>query len=330
MGNKRLAYLDIAKGIGIIAVVVGHSIRPDIFPAKLIGAWHMPLFYIISGLCFNDEKYSGTSKVEFLKSRIRSILQPLLCSMVFFMLMDMLPGVDHYSCHDLMALKLPFATWFLASLFLAEVVFWLWTMLVRRTPIAGRATLVILCTCAAILITGCTELPYALNTIPLAVAFFGLGNMLRNRMGMLENSFAQMTMPKKISMSALAVGIVFAYTLYINDSLGMSTNYIPQPYLATLLVAVTGSVGVIMVSSLLDHAAIRYVSRMGEWLVFLGKNSLTILIFHMWWMRLGKVFVRPLIGVGIEPLLVWPFLIATIYVINYYAPWFIGKKRTNR
>lgn len=328
MSNNRLAYLDIAKGIGIIAVVVGHSIRPDILPAKLIGAWHMPLFYLISGLCFNDVKYSGGAKGDFLKSRMRSILQPLLCSMVFFMLMDLLSGVDHYSYHDLLAFKLPFATWFLASLFFAEVVFWLWTMLVKRIPAAGKAPLVVLCMCAAILITGCDELPYALNTIPLAVAFFGFGNIVRSRMGTLEKGFTQMSMAKKLSMPILAAGIVFAYTLYINECLGMSTNYIPQPYLATILVAIIGSVGVIMVSSLLDHATKRSASRLGEWLVFLGKNSLTILIFHMWWMRLGKAFLRPLIGVGIEPLLVWPCLLVTIYVINRYVPWFIGKKRT--
>ncbi|MEH7127363.1 acyltransferase family protein, partial [Neobacillus drentensis] len=54
-GNKsRLEYLDIAKGILIILVVLGHSS----FSNRFVIYWfHMPAFFIISGLLYRN-KYS--------------------------------------------------------------------------------------------------------------------------------------------------------------------------------------------------------------------------------------------------------------------------------
>ena len=50
--KKRVGYIDIAKGIGIILVVMGHNdfalISP--FAHKLIYSFHMPMFFFMSGL----------------------------------------------------------------------------------------------------------------------------------------------------------------------------------------------------------------------------------------------------------------------------------------
>lgn len=49
---KRIEYLDYAKGIGIILVVLGHIlIKGNI--KIYIYSFHMPLFFIISGYLFN-------------------------------------------------------------------------------------------------------------------------------------------------------------------------------------------------------------------------------------------------------------------------------------
>ena len=40
---------DIMKGIGIVAVIIGHSTVPG-FIFKFLFIWHMPLFFIIGGL----------------------------------------------------------------------------------------------------------------------------------------------------------------------------------------------------------------------------------------------------------------------------------------
>lgn len=51
--NKRLDYLDVAKGIGILLVILGHCQLGRIGRAhSLIYSFHMPLFFFISGVCF--------------------------------------------------------------------------------------------------------------------------------------------------------------------------------------------------------------------------------------------------------------------------------------
>ena len=46
----RLLYIDIAKGIGILFVVIGHTVRDNV-SHSIIFSFHMPLFFILSG-CF--------------------------------------------------------------------------------------------------------------------------------------------------------------------------------------------------------------------------------------------------------------------------------------
>jgi hypothetical protein len=55
--EKRVGYIDIAKGIGIILVVMGHNdfslISP--FAHKLIYSLHMPMFFFMSGMFFKPD-----------------------------------------------------------------------------------------------------------------------------------------------------------------------------------------------------------------------------------------------------------------------------------
>ena len=48
--KKRIFYLDIAKGVGVILMILGHV--PDLTTAsrQFITSFHMPLFFFISGM----------------------------------------------------------------------------------------------------------------------------------------------------------------------------------------------------------------------------------------------------------------------------------------
>lgn len=50
--HQRLKWVDIAKGMGIIFVVIGHSESSTVIPHYLFW-FHMPLFFIISGFLYN-------------------------------------------------------------------------------------------------------------------------------------------------------------------------------------------------------------------------------------------------------------------------------------
>lgn len=84
--NKvRLNYIDIAKGIGILLVVIGHTVKDD-YSHAIIFSFHMPLFFILSGFFIKPQNL----KDNFLKIW-RSLLIPylfacsisLMCTLVF-------------------------------------------------------------------------------------------------------------------------------------------------------------------------------------------------------------------------------------------------------
>lgn len=72
--SLRLKWLDIAKGITIILMVIGHTSIPDSF-SRFIYAFHMPLFFIASGWTTNWNKYNY---MEFAKRKFRSIMVPFM------------------------------------------------------------------------------------------------------------------------------------------------------------------------------------------------------------------------------------------------------------
>lgn len=73
--TKRYDYLDIAKGLGILAVVWAHTLKVG-WSHGLIYAFHMPLFFFLSGMLFDMGKYSGFK--GFIIKRGKRLLVPYI------------------------------------------------------------------------------------------------------------------------------------------------------------------------------------------------------------------------------------------------------------
>jgi fucose 4-O-acetylase-like acetyltransferase len=136
--KKRLYFLDIARGLGIIAVVMGHSLSPL---KSFLYLFHVPLFFFISGYLYN----TNNSILQTLKKRIKSLYVPVLKYGVIFILMHNvfyylkfynkdIGGYYHTSDYFHQLVKLIFFTvnstepllaglWFLKSLFIIELLF---------------------------------------------------------------------------------------------------------------------------------------------------------------------------------------------------------------
>lgn len=73
---KRVEWVDMAKAIGMIAVVLGHAIHPLVADPKMSTAfsviywWHMPLFFIIGGFFLKPLKQTWPGFRHFIKRRI--------------------------------------------------------------------------------------------------------------------------------------------------------------------------------------------------------------------------------------------------------------------
>ena len=91
--QERNKELDIMKGIGIILVYLGHSFNLNglewnnlfLYLYKIIYSFHMPLFFLISGLLSNTKKEINFFK--FYKGKLKRLLVPYL----FINLVDFIP-----------------------------------------------------------------------------------------------------------------------------------------------------------------------------------------------------------------------------------------------
>jgi len=132
----RLKYLDVAKGIGILLVIIGHCI-PDastpsgisepIFAAmfKVIYSFHMPLFFFISGFLTRPMN----NRRELLKKRAQRLLVPYFFVGLTYLPFKMLLSNFANAPYDLGNLwKIFFGVnpdgelWFLYAMFLAAAV----------------------------------------------------------------------------------------------------------------------------------------------------------------------------------------------------------------
>lgn len=86
--SSRNNHITIAKALGIILMVVGHSGCP-IALGKFIYLFHMPLFFVCSGYFFK-EITSRTSLISFYKKRINGLYIPFIkWSLLFLLLHDL-------------------------------------------------------------------------------------------------------------------------------------------------------------------------------------------------------------------------------------------------
>lgn len=74
--TQRLDYIDVCKGLGIILVILGHTYYAPQIAYNLIYSFHMPLFFIIAGFTYDNEKNSKNGFLLFAKKKAKSLLIP--------------------------------------------------------------------------------------------------------------------------------------------------------------------------------------------------------------------------------------------------------------
>lgn len=81
---KKHTEISYLKGIGIIAVVLGHTNASNIVP--IIYYWHLPLFLFVIGLTYNKEKYANNVS-RLIAARLHSFFPMYMVYMVLLGLM---------------------------------------------------------------------------------------------------------------------------------------------------------------------------------------------------------------------------------------------------
>lgn len=186
MSINRIKWIDVAKGIGIILVVIGHSDVP--FASHYIFWFHMPLFFILSGMTFKWIN-SKDEYVSYVKKRINRLLIPYVS---FAILIYVVTSIIDISLHNLTligalknAIKVIYGGkeiggyfavfWFVTCLFFTEIFFALIILLTKKMSyqIAIIVILYLIAHLEAIFIK--LPLPWNIDVSMISLSYFAFG-----------------------------------------------------------------------------------------------------------------------------------------------------------
>lgn len=281
--SKRIEWADIAKGIAIILVVVGHSVSPTGLANKAIYAFHMPFFFFIFGYLFDSSRHINSFK-WFIWNRFKRLMIPYFATgLIVFAywyfiqrhatgdlntpraIFDILQRGFLYGAGQAVE-QYPNVTpigpmWFLPCLFVASVIFWVITRIPNQIVQWGL--------CIAGAVTGYSLgkdlfMPWSVDISLFALVFMMAGRYYRQKPEWLE----------KLPIWALAVDLVI---LIIDIRLGgismnnREYNFVPL----SIAGAIAGSV-------LLCYASywVAKIDGPKKVLTYFGTVSLIILCYH--------------------------------------------------
>lgn len=294
---SRLDYMDIAKGIAILAVIVGHVYAPPTVIGKVIFSFHMPLFFVVSGYFIKD--YS--IKKNFISS-CRGLLIPYVIGTLIEMVAELCMPNGHGfvgvrqlfldliggMCKDSYLFPIFNGTWmlwFLPSLFVARIIFVLIMHFTEKLNHGWAIRMVSFSVLSAIGMLACVygHLPWGLEIALVTLAFLYCGNLL-NKHALFANKF-------RFLIAGICL-LIWVVLLCLGFYIELAAHYWPGFYLA-LLEGMIASFTVIIFSQLVDK--VRFVNNAFKWM---GKNSLIILLIHNFDMRYvtwGKIISNDII-----------------------------------
>ena len=260
-GMKRCAELDYAKGIGIILVMLGHSITNMDNPLNtMILSFHMPLFFFLSGIVIKQDY----TVVQYVLKRIRTIGMPLFTGFFIYNIVGIIVEVvwlknkNFVNFNYLQGLD----SWFLISLFIASIISFLLVKAGSKcSAVGGAIALMLFMKTSFGAINGLKYIEQSLLAILFLLLGYYMGAKsivyLRKRQG--KNGY--------VFTMLLLLLTVFSQ---INGPCAMAANI----YGNKVLFILTSLIGICIVMIVVT-SGIR-----SELLEFCGRNSIVIFVTH--------------------------------------------------
>ena len=342
MTKKRITYIDMAKGIGILLVLIGHSEFPSTPLITWISSFHMPLFFILSGMLFSHTGATQKDWKIFLKKKTKTILLPygvfsilsILASAILdagifpeYLWTSLLQTVSFYGISVL---------WFLPALFFSESGFYF-----IRKYTSTRGTVLTMTGILGISLLG-NELFHRYYPISDSYAnillYYLLAVLIRSGIAMTFLAIGYYLYPpfSAQKLSASNYLILSAGFLILNLFLGFKNGGVDlnqlvfRNYILYYLAALSGSMFIICLCNFLPDTTP---------LLYMGQNSLIIMATHMNCRFLGACFLVGDFALRLFPqagLFGYYLVVAicmallefiAITIINRFFPFLIGKSR---
>lgn len=129
LNGKRITYLDMVRGIAIFLVVVGHSGLVAHEHNVWLSTFHLPAFFLVSGILMQIKKEEERSYAKVLLHKVKAIMLPYLWFSFGSLLMDFIQVLRGKFTRDILkehfiqtvTLQGYSVMWFLPVLLIAEL-----------------------------------------------------------------------------------------------------------------------------------------------------------------------------------------------------------------
>lgn len=292
--DTRLDYNDLAKAIGMLTIIWGH-IRLSGWSNSFVYAWHIPLFFFLSGMVFKKEKYADFK--TFLKKKVKSLLIPYL---IFSILTWLIWAIFSYLTHaEIDSLWMPLAEtviaqgsggflvhnvplWFVTCLFVMEVMYYFIADIKKVGIIVLTLLLAALSYCMITYFKrwDVTLLPWNLEVACLGLPFYAAGHLVVQKWE--HQKMQDWVCGHKMTSCLLTMFLATMVLLgsHYNGSISFGHAAIHNP-LITYPCAFMGIAMMLLICMLLANTkACIENKRWMQWLKWFGRNSFTAMAIH--------------------------------------------------
>ena len=322
--RERLHYLDVAKGLLMLLVIIHHTFIYNneslkdcdidlIMPIQNFWvSFFMPAFFVITGYCTNFNRKFG----DYVWRNFKSIMIPAWFFTIFSLMK--LPQIDIADAARSILLY-GSGWWFLSALFFSKIVYWFLLHYLKKNILL--ATLVIL-----------SFLSTVFNEMNSQINYFYYKEILNLTLFLWIGSECKSFMNKRsvgiISTAVFVVVTLLSIKLFGKvPSVTFGFNCTMAQYPLYLLLSVTGSIFFIHLCKLINkNASIEYFGR-GSLLIFVTHFYFVVTMLNL--MKeslLAHGFVGSMMLMVSSVVMVCLFTSFIIWLFNHkYLNWVLGK-----
>ena len=271
--KNRIDWIDMAKGYGMLAVIIAHICTGPLH--AWIYTFHMPLFFFLSGYVFsNKDKFD-----LFIKKKAKALLIPyftlgipMVAFKVVYSLYQKTFTIDSTIelVKNFVFQKRLWTLWYIACLFFLNIIFYLVTKFAKKN--ISKAVIVIAMAFIGLVYykSGGLPLPWNIDACFMAIPFFFVGCVLKQFKDKTEKVLSKNSISILLFVVFGLINVVFGYLNIRTTGKGLEMFYSEYANpLFTYISAFAGIFAVIIFSRFFTIKPIKYI----------GENSL---IYYAW------------------------------------------------
>lgn len=324
--------ISITKAIAIILMVIGHACYSMHIPNMIIAAFNMPLFFILSGMCFKESYL--TAGGEFCKRKIVGIYWPYIKWSILFLLLHNVFFYLHiydteygyrgigsvvYSAHDYLYHlrciitkmdgheQLLGAYWFMRMLLIGNLLFYAVCRFCKQKHIFVIGILLL---CSLLMRAFSISIPYLGSYMePFSATFIAIGYAIKNAPKVYNNWYVYM----------ICFIILLVSTFFVIRGGGMrgQSEFTIIPYIIT---AFAGSYLCILICEAIqkcitNESILRILS-------FIGDHTFEIMTLHFLAFKLVSLIIIAVHNLPINQLAEFPIIVG--YVKSWWLAYLIA------